>query len=219
LVEETLGGIDRNLTSELSKKQAEFDHWHAKIRESARARQIEQSELDDLKRKASNQIEVGRRIKNLERDSEDLLVVLKTACGDDYEVLESVQSGHADKDSGVDAAAFEAMFAEFDVGSDMSADQKKFLESLPSAAVLEARLKSYHDLNHEVITEVERLKTRNVVLGENYRRVVMACTGWTADQVDEAVEGLTQCVKELNDNPMPEDEVIEILMKDRGQDW
>lgn len=214
-----MGGIDRNLTSELSKKQVEFDHWHAKIRESARARQIDQSELDNLKRKAANQIEVGRRIKNLERDSEELLVVLKTKCGDDYEIIESVPSGHADKDIGVDTADFESIFTDFDAGSDMSADQRKFLESLPSAAVLEARLKAYQNLNNEVTTEVERLKSRNVVLGENYRRVVMACTGWTADQVDEAVEGLTQCVRDLNDNPMPEDEVIEILMKDRGQDW
>ncbi|KAH8705932.1 putative apses transcription factor [Talaromyces proteolyticus] len=219
LVEETLGGIDRNLTSDLSKKQAEFDHWHAKIRESARARQIDQNELDDLKRKATNRTEVGRRIKNLERDSEDLVIILKKTHGDDYEIPESAPFGHADKVAGVDVSEFETLFSGFNTGSDFSEDQMKLLVGLPSASVLEARLKVYQDLNSEILAEVERLKTRNVVLGENYRRVVMACTGWSAEQVDEAAEGLTQCVRELNDNPMPEDEVIEILMKDRGQDW
>ena len=70
-----------------------------------------------------------------------------------------------------------------------------------------------------IVMRVDSLKAKNAVLGQNYRRMVMACTGWTAEQVDEAAEGLTQCVKELNDNPVPEDEAIEILMRDRGQDW
>ncbi|KAL1964392.1 hypothetical protein VTN77DRAFT_6950 [Rasamsonia byssochlamydoides] len=220
LVEETLGGIDRDLTSELSKKQAEFDHWHAKIRESARARQIEQNQLDELKRKNAERAELDRRIKNLERDSEELLATLKEMHGDSFDESKLAVIGDADKDSGVDITEFDNLFPEsFDPASGMSPEQTAFLSALPSAAILEARLKCYQEHNKEILEEVERLKSRNVVLGENYRRVVMACTGWTAEQVDEAAEGLTQCVKELNDNPVPEDEAIEILMKDRGQDW
>ena len=52
MVEEALGGIDRELASSLTQKQEKFDHWHGKIRESAKARQIEQKKLDELKRRA-----------------------------------------------------------------------------------------------------------------------------------------------------------------------
>lgn len=208
------------MTSELSKKQAEFDHWHAKIRESARARQIEQNQLDEVKRKTSDRKEIDRRIKNLERDSEELVSILTDMHGGSFDSSSSAVLGDADKDSGIDATEFDDLFPEdFDVDAGLSVEQTAFLSVLPSVAALQSRLKCYQEHNSEILEEVERLKTRNVVLGENYRRVVMACTGWTAEQVDEAAEGLTQCVEELNVNPVPEDEAIEILMKDRGQDW
>lgn len=218
-MEETLGGIDRDLTSDLSKKQADFDHWHAKIREIARARQIDQNELDSLKRKASDRSNVGRRIKNLEGDAEDLVASLKSYYGNDFDVSATCPVGYADADLGVDAAEFNRLFTNYDPSGEMSAEQKKFLTALPSAATLESRLGAYQGLHKEIDDEIKLLKSRNVILGENYRRVVMACTGFTAEQVDEAAEGLTKHIKDLNDNPVSEDEAIEILMKDRGQDW
>lgn len=220
MVEETLGGIDRELSSALSKKQEEFDHWHAKIRESAKARQIEQKQLDELKQRASERLELDRRIKNLERSSEELLEALKDTHGDSFDPSKGMVIGDADRDSGVDVTEFDRLFPDtFDPSAGFSEEQTAFLASLPSVELLKSRIKCYQEHNEEILAEVERLKSKNVVLGENYRRMVMACTGWTAEQVDEAAEGLTQCVKELNDNPVPEDEAIEILMKDRGQDW
>lgn len=90
---------------------------------------------------------------------------------------------------------------------------------MPSVDLLKSRLKCYNSQVSTVGTEIERLKGKNVVLGENYRRMVVACTGWSVEEVDAAADGLTECIKDLNKNPLPEDAVIEILMKDRGQDW
>ncbi|PYH48900.1 putative APSES transcription factor (MbpA) [Aspergillus saccharolyticus JOP 1030-1] len=220
LVHETLGGLDRDLASNLTKKQEKFDHWHAKIRESAKARQIEQKHLDDLKSRASERIELSRRCKNLEKSSEDLLLKLKETKGGSFEMSTKYLVGDADKEFGLDIAAFEAVFPEnFDPASGFTEQQAAFLGSFPPAESIQQRIEGYHKFNDDIMEEVERLRSKNVVLGQNYRRVVMACTDWTAEQVDEAVEGLTQCVKDLNDNPVPEDEAIEILMKDRGQDW
>lgn len=219
MVEETLGGIDRDLTSALSKKQAEFDHWHAKIRESARARQIDQNELDELKRKASDRLNIGRRIKNLEQDSEELVVFLNNNHGNDFDTSKLFPIGYGDQDSGVDVAEFDSLFSDFDPSGELSPEQRKFLAALPHVNILGNRLEAYQSLNKDVLDEIKLLKSRNVVLGENYRRVVMACTGFTAEQVDEAAEGLTKHIRDLNDNPVAEDEAIEILMKDRGQDW
>ncbi|RAK97909.1 putative APSES transcription factor (MbpA) [Aspergillus ibericus CBS 121593] len=220
MVQETLGGLDRELASTLAKKQEKFDHWHSKIRESAKARQIEQKQLDELKCKASERVELSRRFKNLEKSSEDLLVILKTIQGDPLDLSKKFTIGDADKDHGIDIAGFEAVFPEnFDPASGFSEQQMAFLRALPAPEGLQQRLGCYQKFNEDILNEVERLKSKNVVLGQNYRRMVMACTGWTAEQVDEAAEGLTQCVKELNEHPVPEDEAIEILMKDRGQDW
>ncbi|GKZ20601.1 hypothetical protein AbraIFM66951_005926 [Aspergillus brasiliensis] len=220
IVQEALSGIDRDLASTLAKKQEKFDHWHSKIRESAKARQIEQKQLDELKSKSSDRIELSRRFKNLEKSSDELLVVLKGIQGDSLDLSKKCAIGDADKEHGLDIAEFEAIFPEtFDPASGFSEQQMAFLRSLPTPETLQQRVESYEKFNEEILNEVERLKSKNVVLGQNYRRMVMACTGWTAEQVDEAAEGLTQCVKELNENPVPEDEAIEILMKDRGQDW
>ncbi|KAJ5134258.1 hypothetical protein N7526_005623 [Penicillium atrosanguineum] len=218
MVEEALGGIDRELASSLTQKQEKFDHWHSKIRESAKARQIEQRQLDSLKQQASDRVEVDRRIKNLERSSEGLISTLKGTQGFDLSQVTVV--GDADQDSGVDVTTFDTLFADtFDPTSGFSAQQIAFLAALSPADALRHRLQSYQNFNAGITAEVDTLKAKNAVLGQNYRRMVMACTGWTAEQVDEAADGLTQCVKELNDNPVPEDEAIEILMRDRGQDW
>ncbi|KAL1850633.1 transcriptional regulator swi6 [Paecilomyces lecythidis] len=220
LVEETLGTVDRDLTSTLSKKQEEFDHWHSKIRESAKARQIEQKQLDDLKQRATGRVELDRRIKNLERSAAELEAMLKNLDGAAFDPSRKIAIGDADMESGLNSAQFDKLFpADFDPASGFSEEQKAFLASLPSVELLKAHVRSYKEHNGEILDEVERLKSKNVVLGQNYRRMVMACTGWSAEQVDEAAEGLTQCVKELNDHPVPEDEAIEILMQDRGQDW
>ncbi|KAH8423677.1 putative APSES transcription factor (MbpA) [Aspergillus melleus] len=220
MVQETLGNIDKELASSLNKKQEKFEHWHSKIRESAKARQIEQKQFDELKVKSSDRVELGRRFKNLERSSEDLLSTLKNAHGETFEPLKHVSIGDADKDSGIDMSEFEAMFPDdFDPASGFSDKQTSYLQSLLSPEVLQQRIKCYQDFNEDILNEVDLLKSKNVVLGQNYRRMVMACTGWSAEQVDEAAEGLTQCVRELNEHPVPEDEAIEILMKDRGQDW
>ncbi|PYH31017.1 putative APSES transcription factor (MbpA) [Aspergillus neoniger CBS 115656] len=220
IIQETLSGLDRDLASNLAKKQEKFDHWHSKIRESAKARQIEQKQLDELKSKSSDRIELSRRFKNLEKSSDHLLVILKGIQGDSLDLSKKCAIGDADKEHGLDIAEFEAIFPEtFDPASGFSEQQMAFLRSLPTPETLQQKVESYQKFNEDILNEVERLKSKNVVLGQNYRRMVMACTEWTAEQVDEAAEGLTQCVKELNENPVPEDEAIEILMKDRGQDW
>ncbi|KAL4927298.1 putative APSES transcription factor (MbpA) [Aspergillus undulatus] len=220
IIQETLGSFDKDLASNLTTKQEKFDHWHAKIRESAKARQIEQKQLDALKHKSIDKTETSRRLKNLEKSSAELLVILKGMPAGSVDASKPITLGDADKESGFEIVEFKSLFPEnFDPASGFSEAQAAYLRKLPSPEILQQRLECYRAFNKETLDEVDALKSKNVVLGQNYRRMVMACTGWSAEQVDEAAEGLTQCVKELNDNPVPEDEAIEILMRDRGQDW
>lgn len=218
VVEEALGSIDRDLAANINKKQETFDHWHSKIREAAKARQIEQKQLDALEKKVSERAHYDRRIKNLEQSSAELIDTLQNTPGVD--VTQTVVIGDADKASGVDPTFFKALFGEtFNPSAGFSTPQIAFLSSLPPPETLKHYIQCYQDVNTATVAEVNALKAKNAILGQNYRRMVMACTGWSAEKADESAEGLTQCVKELNDNPVPEDEAIEILMQDRGQDW
>lgn len=162
-------------------------------------------------------MELERRIKNLERASEGLLA---SKINGDIDPTQNAAVGDADQDSGVEVASFSNSFSgAFDSSAGFSDQQVALLASLSAPDRLKPRAQGYQEYLVDVTGEVVNLKAKNAVLGENYRRMVMACTGWSAEQVDDAAEGLTQCVKELNDNPVPEDEAIEILMRDRGQDW
>ncbi|KAJ5908224.1 hypothetical protein N7495_000906, partial [Penicillium taxi] len=220
MVEEALSGMDRELTSSLNSKQEKFDHWHGKIRDSAKARQSEQKELDELKQKFSERVELDQRLKSLLQARERLLGTVKNTSGADIDTLKVVVMGDADKASGVDVTAFQALFSgTFDPSSGFSDQQIAFLTTLSPPDVLKRRIGLYQELTAETTAEIASLKAKNAILGEAYRRVVMACTKWSAEEVDNAAEGLARCVKELNDNPVPEDEAYELLMRDRGQDW
>ncbi|PGH23973.1 hypothetical protein AJ80_02035 [Polytolypa hystricis UAMH7299] len=219
-IEQTLESINKDLSAVLSTKQDEFDQWHNKIRDSAKARQVEQKQLDEMRRRARERVQLNRQIANLERSYDELFSTLRNSETGQSEAYGLLEIGGADRFLHFDASRFAALFPEdFDISSGLSESQIAFLALLPAADTLKPRMKCYDGHNAELRTEVERLKTKNVVLGENYRRMVMACTGWSAEQADEAADGLTECIKDLNENPLPEDVAIEILMKDRGQDW
>ncbi|KAJ5238781.1 hypothetical protein N7468_003400 [Penicillium chermesinum] len=218
LVEEAFSSTERELAANLSRKQEKFEHWHGKIRESAKARQLQQKHLDSLKSKSSARVETERRIKNLDTSSDNLRDTLRNNGVIDHSGRPVLSD--ADKASAVNVETFETLFPEsFDPSNGFSDEQAAFLSALQAPDVLAKRASFYESFLGEVNEEVEELKAKNVTLGHNYRRMVMACTNWTAEQVDEAAEGLTQCVKDLNDNPVPEDEALELLMRDRGQDW
>ena len=220
-----MGEMDKELSANLAKKQEEFDEWQTKIRDSAKARQIEQDRLDEMKRRSRERVELNRRIKNIEQATRELEETVQQVEAEDeldgIDIHEPLKLGDADKSADFDIDKFDALFPD-DIDSDpskpLSEEQTAFLNTL-SLPVLQLRVKAYEDHNADLHSEIEQLKTKNVVLGENYRRMVMACTGWSAEKVDAAAEGLTACLKDLDENPLPEDVALEMLMRDRGQDW
>lgn len=220
-----MGEMDKELSANLAKKQEEFDEWQTKIRDSAKARQIEQDRLDEMKRRSRERVELNRRIKNIEQATRELEETVQKVEAEDeldgIDIHEPLKLGDADKSADFDVDKFDALFPDdidLDSSKPLSEEQTAFLNAL-SLPALQRRVKAYEDHNADLQSEIEQLKTKNVVLGENYRRMVMACTGWSAEKVDAAAEGLTACLKDLDENPLPEDVALEMLMKDRGQDW
>lgn len=306
LIHNHIEEFTRSLTLRTSHKNAETRRWHERIRESARARQAEQKELEELTWKQRRRLELERRTRNLESSKRVLMEKLSKQAGsnnsvdemdvDGKEIVGSSTAkqehsqalwkiGHADKSISVDPEKFKEVFpdglaalsaaaeqlapldttdanttiqtqphqsattssdqksqplsdshsgpqpppsgtvpAQSSTSNTLSSTtftsaQKAYLSTLPSRAILKRILAAYTTNNSHLMAEIDALKSKNVALGDTYRRIVMACTGWTAEQVDEAAVGLTECVKEMNESPLPEEEAIEILMRERGQDW
>ncbi|EEP81388.1 hypothetical protein UREG_06253 [Uncinocarpus reesii 1704] len=217
-IEQSFNMVDKDLSDDLSKKQEEFDQWHAKIRESAKLRQIEQNELDELKKTSRERIELQRQTRNLEQSADELAATLKEM--EDAEPSDNPVGDDPRQTPLFDLDGFNTLFPEtFDASTGFSDEQRAYLSEQPSVEKLQAFLGAYEEHNQSIGEEIEILKSKNVVLGEQYRRMVMACTGWSAEQVDAAAEGLMECVKDLNQDPVPEEVALEILMQDRGQDW
>lgn len=217
-IEHTFNMMDKDLSDEFDKQRKEYDYWHAKIRESARLRQIVQNKLDELKKKRRERVELERQTRNLEQSTAELTAALKVrreAEGDDDATDDASQPRVL-----FDLKKYKTLFPDsFNISSGLSKEQAAYLAEMPSVEHLRKYVDAYDELNKEICDEIEVLKSKSVVLGEQYRRMVMACTGWSAEQVDAAAEGLLECVKDLNQDPVPEEEALEILMQDRGQDW
>ena len=124
MVQDALGGLDRELASNVTHKQEKLDHWHSRIRETAKARQIEQKKLDNLRHKSSDRVELDRRIRNLERSLGDQFAILKDIHGESVDTSKASLVGDADQDSGVEVDEFEALFPEsFDPAAGLSEKQ------------------------------------------------------------------------------------------------
>lgn len=216
-------------------KRDEISRIHAKIRESARSRQIEQKQLDELKGEAREEADVARRIKNLQHASSELATRLDGLLADervkemlpavsaatDYAEIASISRlGDAERCFDlVDLTRFQNLFPDHP-GSNFTPEQSEFLTSLlPRQQQFQNYVDSLSENNTKLAELIAHLKSMDEDLGKNYQRMVIACTGWSAGMVDEAAEGLMECVKDLNANPVPDDMAIEILMNERGQHW
>lgn len=68
------------------------------------------------------------------------------------------------------------------------------MDELPSAAVLQARIKAYEEINSTMETELKAL-TDYSQLTAKFKKVVSHCTGVPIDEVDELLDGLLDTVE------------------------
>jgi regulatory protein SWI6 len=79
--------------------------------------------------------------------------------------------------------------------ANLTTQQIEYVRSLPSAAVLKARLKGYRANEGVLKDKAVKLHDRSTDLEEKFRRVVALCTGVKEDKVDSLLEGLVQAVE------------------------
>lgn len=70
----------------------------------------------------------------------------------------------------------------------------ELLDSLPSAAVLQARLNAYREVNFDLEKELESLLNYDTLTAK-FKKVVSYCTGVDINEVDELLDGLLEAVE------------------------
>lgn len=86
-----------------------------------------------------------------------------------------------------------ALYDKLEDGAEVEPDAQ-ILEELPSAAVLQARIKAYEEINTTMENELKAL-TDYSQLTAKFKKVVSHCTGVPIEEVDELLDGLLDTVE------------------------
>ncbi|KAI9805086.1 MAG: hypothetical protein M1825_000920 [Sarcosagium campestre] len=102
--------------------------------------------------------------------------------------------------------------------SSLKPSTRAYLATLPTAAVLRARLAAYTANNAQLRTQATQLRDRSAELEARYRRVVSLCVGVDEARVEELLEGLVAAVESEKGELADTGRVREFLRKVEGVD-
>ena len=95
----------------------------------------------------------------------------------------------------------------------LTPQNREYIASLPSVAVLNARLTAYRKHNARLSAEAKNLQSQNSGLETQLRKVVSLCTGVEESKVDEMVDGLTAGVASVGGDDVEGGRVRDFLRK------
>ena len=98
----------------------------------------------------------------------------------------------------------------------MIPQKRDYLASLPTTAVLNARVTAYRKHNARMEAEVKYLQSQSSGLENQLRKVVSLCTGVEESRVDGMVDGLSAAVASEGGNDVEVGRVREFLRRVEG---
>ncbi|KAH8651078.1 hypothetical protein BX600DRAFT_387332 [Xylariales sp. PMI_506] len=171
--------------SELKKKQLGLDSLHASFRTMSTQLVEAKHTLESLQSQEKIQSLTRQRISNLERGREE-----------EQDRLHRIEQSQGPLNP--DATAWEAEITTVPAadGSDATAAA---VSSLPSAAVLRARIQALRGRTDVTRKAVGTLKARSKDTELKYRRVVSLCSGVAETDIDAVIDGLLRAVESEKD--------------------
>ncbi|KAF7524939.1 hypothetical protein G7054_g11251 [Neopestalotiopsis clavispora] len=163
--------------SEMKKKQADLDSLHASLRTTSQQLGDAKKDLDELQEKAQNQNLTRQKIYNLSRGRDE-----------EQNRLQQIEQSHGPSEPG--ASAWEV---------ELATSTPINVETLPSAAVLRARLQSLRSRTDVSRKTVGSLKGRSKDIENKYRRVVALCSGVPESDVEAVIDSLLRAVESEKD--------------------
>lgn len=190
-MKEVIEGIEKDFQREIGQKQEQVSTTLNKLREVTLKLGKERERMNQLRRMLREHGELRQHCKNLRRAIEE----------ENMRFQETFinTNGNADDVDTRDADALyslkTSLLAPVNDIANLTTQQIEYVRSLPSAAVLKARLKGYRANEGVLKDKAVKLHDRSTDLEEKFRRVVALCTGVKEDKVDSLLEGLVQAVE------------------------
>lgn len=186
-MKEVIATIEKDFQTEISAKQEAVSSTLNQLREVTLKLGKEREKMNALRQRSRDHGELRQHCINLRRAIEEE--------NERFAASNTNTNGDVQHDADAPFALKSTLLPPINAVENLSPQQLEYVKSLPSAAVLKARLAAYRT-NEELLREkAARLHDRSTDLEEKFRRVVALCTGVTEDRVDSLLEGLVQAVE------------------------
>jgi len=170
-----------------------LDQTHVKIRESSAALADERRVFADLQRKSDERKARHQRITNLQAANarmRDILSANNRPGTKPAEIRTDIEVGAADAGLEINTS----ILGDPDEPFVMTPPKREYLATLPSTAVLNARVTAYKKHNARLEAEAKSLQSRSSGLENQLRKIVSLCIGVEESRVDEMVDSLSTAV-------------------------
>lgn len=193
---EIIGGLDRDFQMEIKAKQTEIDATHSQLRESTLALNEERRKTDQLRERSSEKNELDQKHQNLLRAVQEENSKLRVK-------QQSFSNNHNHTTTTINNNKIHDPDLPYKINPEMvngdfknlTGAQSQYLKTLPSSAILKARVAAYKQ-NEELLDSLAAtLRGRSLDLEANFRKVVALCTNVKEEDVDTLLESLLQAVE------------------------
>ena len=207
-----LSDTESSFRAEAQKKQSLVDQGHTKLREATSQLNEDRKRLSELTQDAEHRKALRQRIANLQNANEtQRSAILSIMPGDRSTIDKNVQVGEAD--AGLEVEEIGIQSPENQSINSLSSSQQYYLSSLPSAAILRARISAYNSLNEHMEQQTKGLQGQSSILETQLRKIVSLCTAVSESKVDGMLEGLVQAVESERGDDVEVGRVREFLRR------
>lgn len=188
-----IAGTEKDFQGEIEAKQEQVTSTLNRLREVTLKLGKEKEKMNQLRQRSRQHSELKQHCQNLRRAIEEESARLREKVGDTNGDVPSLKGERLDPDRPFKIKM--ELLAQSGDSRDIGERQKEYLKSLPSTAVLKARIRAY-TTNEENLREVAgKLHDKSTDLEDKFRRVVALCTGLEEYKIDSLLEGLVQAVE------------------------
>lgn len=206
-----IADTESSFRSESQAKQSLIDQEQARLRTLTANLADDRSKLLSLEAKASIRSTLKHQIATLRRLNAEKRQYL-TSTGN--LPLQDITIGDADNGLTVDISLLRNQPTTAATPTHpRTADQEKYLTSIPASYLIQARARAYQKHNHTLEARKQDLSAKSTVLEQKLRRVVVLSTGIEEAKIDEKADRLAAAIQSEEGEEMDMTRVREFLRR------
>ena len=215
-----LSETESSFRSEIQAKQSLIDQTHTKLRETTSSLNEERRRLAELQCKSEDRKALRQRIANLRRANDhQRAYIASNASGrppsSPAEIRPDVKVGEADLGLEIDTTML-PISHDHNQPLQILPQQREYLASLPSTAILKARATAYQKNNARLEAQAKNLHDQSSDLETQLRKLVCLCLNLEEGQLDQLIGGLHAAVESEGGQEVDLARVREFLRRVEG---